>query len=530
LKDKWRLLMNSTTRSIAVPVLLVLLLAFISFGCGSSSGRGSAVPTNQVAEPSVDRPAGYFVDPIDVTISPGIAGTFGDTIVYTIDNSDPSCASGTAYASTTITVNGTTNLKAVACMDGYDESDVLEVGYIKLLEDARVIAAVGDTPINRAIRLASPGDIIYIEPGVYPEANGEVVINKPITLIGAGSGVDSAKNTIITDAPSNQNVIAISSGGTASTLVAIRNLRVTGSLGPGGNEGAGLEIRTADGHIEIDNVAAVGNSGNGISFDPGGEAQNIIIKNSVMSSNGWAGFRVPTTVGSIDGLTINNCVVRGNTGAGAMFYPLTHSGSTSTNIYITNSTFEGNGTSSDESIGDIIFTGFAGNAVISTVSVVSNGTNHGIRISGNSSGSSPNKEGAFAAGSITLSNLNISGTQRTPVTYTSGALVFTRYLGLSRVNFDNVVLDSTGYYGLFLGTITMGGGPNLGNLSLGNTYSVADIYLGQHGDSSSYKVTDIPIDATSAAFQGASDDLDIEARINHWNDDPLLGLVDWTTP
>ena len=195
---------NSFTRSKAVPILIALVLTFIPFGCGSSGGRRPAVPSNQVAVPSVDKPAGYFVDPIDVTISPGTAGTFGNIIVYTKDNTDPSCASGTAYVSTTVTISATTTIKGVACKDGLEDSDILEVTYTQLIPDTRVNSAMADNPINRAIRTANIGDMIYIEPGVYTEYNGQVVIDKPVTLIGVDSGADLTTHTIISDAPSGQ--------------------------------------------------------------------------------------------------------------------------------------------------------------------------------------------------------------------------------------------------------------------------------------------------------------------------------------
>ena len=262
--------MNSFSRSFTVPVLVVLSLALITFGCGSSGGggKGPGIPSIQVAKPAVDRPSGYFVDPIDVTISPGTAGTFGDTIVYTTDNTDPSCASGTAYSSTIITISGTTTVKAVACMDGYDDSDILVATYTELVADTRVNSGAGLTPIQDAIDAAATGDVIYIEPGTYTENNGQVTINKRVTLIGAGSGAYGNSITTITDQPTGSIITITSGGASATSRLAIRNLRVTGSTGGGGNAGAGILINSLDGHIEFDNVSVVANSGYGIGFNP----------------------------------------------------------------------------------------------------------------------------------------------------------------------------------------------------------------------------------------------------------------------
>ena len=60
-----------------------------------------------------------------------------------------------------------------------------------------------------AIDAASDGDVIYITPGIYHENYGQVVIDKPLTLIGAGSGDDPTTNTIVTGAPSGEKPIFI---------------------------------------------------------------------------------------------------------------------------------------------------------------------------------------------------------------------------------------------------------------------------------------------------------------------------------
>jgi len=532
--------MHAFTRSVAIPVLSVLTLALMAIGCGSSAGRRPVIPSDQVAKPVVDRPSGYFVDPIDVTISPGIAGIFGDTIVYTTDNTDPSCASGTAYASTTIAVGTTTTLKAVACMDGYDDSGVLVATYTELVANTTVSAIAG-TPITRAIRLASPGDVIYLKPGTYTENNGQVTINKRVTLIGAGSGAYGNSITTITDQPTS-SIIAITSGGASATSrLAIRNLQVTGSTGGGGNAGAGILINTWDGHIEFDNVSVVANSGYGIGFNPGAGVpnyQDIVIKNSDISFNGSMGFRIPTYVGNIDGLYIDNCVFQGNGSSGVEFLQMGIANADSTNIFLTNSTFIGNA-SGLHTASDVMFTEFGGNATISTVSITSSGSDTGIRISGytNPSTSSPNKVGLFAAGDIALSNIDIGGFQQANGSYPSGALVVTRFLGLGNLSVNNVNLNSTAPNGLFLGTIaagastaiTAGFGPDLGDLILDGVFT-DDIRLGKHGNSGSYLPTDIDIVATGVTFQGAVTDQDIEDCIWHNVDEAALGLVSWTTP
>jgi len=529
--------MNSFTRSVTIPVVTVLTLALMAIGCGSSSGGRPAIPADQVSEPSFDRPTGYFVDPVDVIITPAAADTGVTTVVLTTDGSDPSCGTGTAYASTTITVSATTTVKAVACKDGFGDSDLLEATYTNVIADTIVYSGAGLTPIQEAIDAAAAGDIIYLTPGEYPENYGQVVIDKPLTLIGAGSGDDATTDTIVTGAPHGLKPIYISAGGASATSrVAIRNLRVTGSLGTNGNDGGGIEIHTFDGHIEFDNLTVTGNSGNGIHFNISGtdNTRDIIIKNSDLSFNGNHGFRVPTGIDNIDGLVIDNTVFEGNVGAGIMFYNMGRAVAGSTNFQITNSTFIGNAAGQYQ-LGDIVFSGFNGNGTFSTVTIVGNASECGIRISGNKDSSNVSND---IAGDLTFSSLNISGVQQSYGSYPSAAILISRYLGLSNVTMSNVELGSTAPNGLFLGTINAaattvtgaGSGPNLGDLLLSGTYSVADIKLGSHGNSGSYDVANIPVDGTGVTFQGAAIDADIENRVYHQVDDGALGLVSWTTP
>jgi fibronectin type 3 domain-containing protein len=495
-----------------------------------ASVETSATPTSPVplleqeSAPSFDRPTGYFVDPISVTIT---SATAGSTIEYTTDSTDPSCGSGGAYSSpTNVAVSDSTTIKALSCKDGYSDSDIAEATYTKLVADATVDPGAGSTPIQDAIDAASDGDIIYVPPGTYSENDGEILINKRITLIGAGSGSDDSQNTILRYTVAGENVIAISSGGTSeSERVAVRNVYVTDSQGTA-NDGTGIEIRTSDGHIEIDNVTVTGNQGYGIAFDVSAtDTQDIVITNCTVSSNGGAGFRVPSSLRNIDGLVIDNCAFEDNTGPGALFYYMGYEDSWVTNVSITNSTFSGNAAGTHTE-GDLIFSSFNGDAVLSNLTITSNTAESGIRITGKSSGSTAYN----VAGTMELSNITISGTQQSNGTYPSSAIVFSRYLDLSDVSLDNVVIDSSAPHGLFLGTITSGSGPDLGNLALDGVFSDYDIKLGRHGNSGSYDVTSIDIDAAGVTFKDAASDTDIETRVYHYNDDASLGLVTWTSP
>lgn len=491
----------------------------------------SSIPAGN---PSFDRPFGFFVVPILVTISTDIQGA---TLEYTTDGIDPTCESGEAHtAPKTISVSSTTTLKAISCMDGGNELSlaqapytIAEATYTKLIADIRVDPLSSLTPIQDAIDVAVVGDIVYIPAGIYSENDGPVNIDKQITLIGAGSGDDPALDTIVRYADPGENVLFISKGGTSPTeRVAIRNMKVTEAQGTG-NDGTGIEIGTAEGHIEIDNVTVTGNLGNGIAFNIAAtDTQDILVKNCLISNNGNHGFRVPSSLDNIDGLTIENCLFEGNTGSGGMFLTLAINLGDVTNITIQDSTFIGNASGSPANgNGDLVFSSFNGNVTLSNITIESNASESGIRLTGKSNGS----VGKLVAGNMILSNITINGMQQMNGTYPSAALVISRYLGLLNVTLNDMVLGSQAPHGLFIGTITnVGEGPDLGNLDFEGVFSAYDIKLGRHGNSGSYDLASTDIDATGATFKDATSDADIETRVFHKVDDAALGLVTWTTP
>jgi len=522
--------MNIIYRSNLIRLFLSLVSLFL-ISCGSSGSGSSSGPSNpgslpnQDTAPSFSRSTGYFVDPITITLA---APTGGAMLRYTDDGSDPSCSSGTDYTlAVDVPVTITATIKAIFCKTGFSDSAITVATYNLLVADVRVdTSGASLTPIQDAIDAASVGDVVFIPAGTYTENNGQVDINKQITLLGQGSGTDPVSNTIVRDAIANQSPIHISVGGTSeSARVAVRNMLVTGSLGTG-NDGIGLEIYTTTGHIEIDNVTVTGNDGYGLAFDAVGDTQDILILNSTMSNNGSHGFRVPSSISNVDGLTIDNCIFENNTDAGAMFYTLGDGGVT--NISITNSTFSDNATASYQHA-DLILTSFLGNLVLSNITIDSNGSDSGIRITGKSDGMPSPRGGKTLTSTISLSDITINGMQQSNGAYPAGAIVITRYADLTNLSMSNVVLNSTAPHGLFLGTITVAG-PELGNLEFNGTFSDSDIRLGSHGNSGSYVVTPIAIDATGVTFMGATSDAEIEARVYHSVDDAALGLVSWTSP
>lgn len=504
-------------------LLVLLLLAGSGGGGGDSPFVGGSGNQTQDA-PRYSRPTAYFVDntSIDIDITAEVAGS---AIRYTTDGSNPTCSGGTVYAGP-LTISDTTTVKALSCLSGYDDSSVATGIFIEVVPDVNVIQGAG-TPIAFAIGLAIDGDIVNVPAGTFTENLGELAVNKNITLIGAGSGSDPATNTIIANALGNgAYVIDISVGGTSGQPTALRNMRIINGTGAPGNDSTGVMITAPNGYIELDNIAVNDNGGDGVAFNPGGSPhyQGFVVVNSDFSGNGNHGFRIPTYV-SIE-LAIDNCSFSNNIGAGVM----SHSEEiTSTDITITNSAFYNNA-AGRSTLGDIVFTDFLGSATLANLSIISNTSDSGIRISGGNPSPTP-RGGIAPIGDLSLANVTISGNHQSNASsfYPSAAMVVTRYLGLGNMVMSDVVFNSTSPHGLFLGTINNGTSPDLGNLEIGVGFT-NDIALGRHGNSSSYRYSDTDIDATGVTFVNAVDDAEIESSVWHSVDDAALGTVTWTTP
>jgi hypothetical protein len=178
------------------------------------------------------------------------------------------------------------------------------------------------------------GVTLQLTPGIF---NDNVVIDKRITLAGAGSGADPSVDSIFVTLVPGAHPIKLATGGTsASERMIIRDLRVTGGVGDS-NPGNGIEISSGS-FFTFDNVTATGNEGNGIAFNVSCciAETDIIVSSCNLSGNGGTGFRVPTSV-SVDGLSITDSTLDDNEAIGFSFYgPVT-------DLYVYNSTFTNNG-------------------------------------------------------------------------------------------------------------------------------------------------------------------------------------------
>ena len=121
--------------------------------------------------------------------------------------------------------------------------------------------------IQAAINNASPGDVVHVSPGIYPE---NVVVNKPVTLLGDDQ-------TSIIDGGGAGNTVTVTSNDVVIKGFTIRN-------GGSGLQDSGIFLDdVANVHVLCNSVS--GNNGFGIYVSGG---QNNVISNNDVSDNGWS--------------------------------------------------------------------------------------------------------------------------------------------------------------------------------------------------------------------------------------------------
>ena len=92
-------------------------------------------PTQTVESPSASIPSGNVMAGTIITLS---TKTEGATIYYTLDGTDPTCES-TVYTDA-ITITGNTTIKAIACMEGFNDSSISVFKYLVIDENSPTIS------------------------------------------------------------------------------------------------------------------------------------------------------------------------------------------------------------------------------------------------------------------------------------------------------------------------------------------------------------------------------------------------------
>ncbi|MFN4123303.1 MAG: T9SS type A sorting domain-containing protein [Flavobacteriales bacterium] len=157
--------------------------------------------------------------------------------------------------------------------------------------------------ISAAINASSDGDIIRIAPGVYGE---QLIVNKRLTLIGAGASTDAAVSTIIQR--TTGQVITIDAGMLGDLNVALQSMRIEAT-----SNGSAITILSSN--VSLERIAARGAQQRAIQINS--SVNNIIVNRAeVFDSN--IGLLVNDDI-DVNGVQIRNTIFRNNRTHAIMF-------------------------------------------------------------------------------------------------------------------------------------------------------------------------------------------------------------------
>jgi uncharacterized repeat protein (TIGR01451 family)/CSLREA domain-containing protein len=179
-----------------------------------------------------------------------------------------------------------------------------------------LMCAPGDCSLREAIEAANldSGDTVMVPAGDYQLTIDQLTVNKPMTIVGAGSGPGGT--TI--HAPATRRVLAITAGAVTITGVTITGGNVSGAQPFGGG------IEKTGGSLVLRDSAVTGNTASSETAGPHGAgidntAGDLTIENSVIADNHATSTALSTNGGGIfdDKLTgklvIAHSRVTGNT-------------------------------------------------------------------------------------------------------------------------------------------------------------------------------------------------------------------------
>ncbi len=173
--------------------------------------------------------------------------------------------------------------------------------------------------IQKAIDEAADGATIHVGAGEYAE---NVVIDKKVTLIGAGSGYDGLSDSTVISG--SGDILTITAGGSdAASRQVVKNLQVT-NKGVTGNGLVLVDGTNTIAHLTLDNVASVNNNngilmGLGKSTSQNTKFEDIVFDSCVFSENASIGIN-PGGADAIRGFDLINCNANQNGVAGFQSY------------------------------------------------------------------------------------------------------------------------------------------------------------------------------------------------------------------
>ncbi len=413
-----------------------------------------------------------------------------------------------------------------------------------------------------------PLNQVSVAAGSYYE---NLNIRTHLLIDGAGSGANPDSNSVVHSVQPNTPVVFIegplASGTSFEHQFSMRDLRLTGATGEyadgihisdqqmvGEPMKAGSNPQLQDAwptaYMEFENIAAVENAGNGISFDSygGGQVEHITIRNCTLSTNLYNGLHVPSTLSGFYDFHLIGGEIKNNDHHGLSIESAGPGAVDS--VMIDSTAFAGNGSDSfaqtagnggeatvdltmSISFADLRLQIFDGDLFIRNISVVGDGGgNRGLAIVGQNNmmpyigddspatlnGVNGVKMVQPVAGTIVLDDISISGTYANFEATTGAGLYISGLSGVDTVSFTDVninVLSATGPV------------MNLYNYDISGTLNIGNMVLGGNATRDIWNAAPALVDARSATFTGAVDGFAIEDRVDHAIDFEGWGLVRW---
>jgi hypothetical protein len=222
--------MELTMKTI-VKMVLILVTGFILTGCPDTTAPGPGIET--VSAPVFTLVPGSYLDPVSIEIKceQGLA-----TIRYTTDGSTPTATTGTVYTGVIDHSEGTVMIKAIASLDGWEDSLVSTATYTiaEAVNDPVFSVTTGTFNDTFDLEITSPivaAQIRYTTDGSEPSDSvgsiysGVIPITTTGTVIKAicyksgwnNSGVTSETYTLTASTPSISRAAGTYIDGTSTT-------------------------------------------------------------------------------------------------------------------------------------------------------------------------------------------------------------------------------------------------------------------------------------------------------------------------